>query len=144
MAATKLTECPCNWVHGEYSGAWFCGTCQNGEGSDCGKDYPFYKDHRRQREREHYKFGHDVFKPMVLIDPSGKHPPQELQTQVGGDHYTKLAIQPITYILANNLDFCEGAVVKYVSRWRDKGGVEDLKKARDILDKYIQHQESKK
>jgi hypothetical protein len=41
--------------------------------------------------------------------------------QVQGDHYANKAIQPIEYIMSNNLGFCEGNVVKYVSRWKDKG-----------------------
>lgn len=61
----------------------------------------------------------------------------ELDKQVGGNHYEKMAIQPIEYILANKLGFVEGSVVKYVSRWEDKGGVEDLKKARQLLDMKI-------
>ena len=66
--------------------------------------------------------------------------PDALKTQVGGTHYKTLQIQPIEYILANNLPFIEGAVVKYVSRWRDKGGVEDLRKAKHFLDILIQHE----
>jgi len=56
-----------------------------------------------------------------------------LNEQVGGDHYKKLAIQPAQYIHANNLGFFEGNVVKYVTRWRDKGGIEDLRKAQHYL-----------
>lgn len=63
--------------------------------------------------------------------------------QVGGDHYKGRAIQPIDYILANELDFCEGNVVKYVTRWRFKNGIEDLKKARQYLDFMIEEEESK-
>lgn len=63
--------------------------------------------------------------------------------QIGGDHYKGRAIQPIDYILANELDFCEGNVVKYVTRWRFKNGVEDLKKARQYLDFMIEEEESK-
>jgi hypothetical protein len=48
--------------------------------------------------------------------------------QVGGDHYLKCKIQPIKYIMANNLGYCEGNIVKYITRWRDKGGIEDLDK----------------
>lgn len=59
--------------------------------------------------------------------------------QVGGDHYKLMAIQPIEYILANKLGFVEGAVVKYVSRWQDKGGVEDLSKAIHFLEMLIAH-----
>lgn len=57
-------------------------------------------------------------------------PPLQSQfaSQVGGEHYAKQKIQPLQYILANELDFCQGNVVKYVTRFRDKNGAEDLKK----------------
>jgi hypothetical protein len=61
-----------------------------------------------------------------------------LDTQVSGDHYKKMAIQPIEYIHKNSIGFIEGAVIKYVSRWKDKNGVEDLKKARHMLDILIE------
>jgi len=59
-------------------------------------------------------------------------------TQVAGDHYKGKAVQPWDYIVGNNLGYLEGNVVKYVSRWKDKGGVDDLKKARHYLDKLIE------
>jgi len=52
-----------------------------------------------------------------------------LDTQVGGDHYKSMAIQPAEYIVRNNIGFLEGMVIKYVSRWEKKGGIEDLEKA---------------
>jgi hypothetical protein len=58
--------------------------------------------------------------------------------QVGGSHYKGKSIQPWDYIAANNLGYFEGNIVKYVSRWKDKGGVDDLKKARHYLDKLIE------
>ena len=61
-----------------------------------------------------------------------------LQQQVGGDHYRAKGIQPIEYIHANNLGFCEGNVVKYVTRWKDKGGEDDLRKAIHYLALLIQ------
>lgn len=61
-----------------------------------------------------------------------------IDKQVGGMHYKTQAIQPIEYIMQNGLDFCEGNVVKYVSRWRYKNGVEDLKKARHYIDFLIE------
>jgi hypothetical protein len=64
-----------------------------------------------------------------------------LNTQVGGTHYTRMTIQPLEYVLANGIGFVEGCVIKYVSRWQHKGGVEDLKKARDFLNKLIAHHE---
>jgi hypothetical protein len=57
-----------------------------------------------------------------------------LTKQVAGDHYKKLAIQPVQYIHANGLGFIEGSVIKYITRWRDKGGVKDLEKARHFID----------
>lgn len=58
--------------------------------------------------------------------------------QVGGNHYKGKAIQPWDYIASNNLGYLEGNIVKYVSRWKDKGGVEDLKKAMHYLTKLIE------
>jgi len=60
-----------------------------------------------------------------------------LDRQVDGNHYTNMAIQPAEYILANELGFAEGNVVKYVSRWRNKGGVTDLEKAKHYLEMLI-------
>jgi len=45
--------------------------------------------------------------------------------QVAGDHYKRQPIQPWDYIAANGLGFFEGNVVKYVTRWRDKAGVDE-------------------
>lgn len=61
-----------------------------------------------------------------------------LNTQIGGDHYKGKAIQPIEYISANNLNFAEGAIVKYISRWRDKNGYEDLLKIKHYVDLLIE------
>ena len=58
--------------------------------------------------------------------------------QVGGSHYKDKAIQPWDYIASNGLGYLEGNVVKYVSRWREKGGLEDLKKAQHYLTKLIE------
>jgi len=62
--------------------------------------------------------------------------------QIGGIHYLR-AIQPWDFIAANGIGFFEGNVIKYVTRWRDKAGVDDLKKARHYLDKLIELEENK-
>ncbi|MBL4795804.1 MAG: DUF3310 domain-containing protein [Oleispira sp.] len=62
----------------------------------------------------------------------------ELDTQIGGTHYTDMKIQPLEYSMANNLNACEHSVLKYISRHKQKGGREDLLKARDMLDKLIE------
>lgn len=60
--------------------------------------------------------------------------PMEQNKQVGGNHYDRMKIQPITFIVDNDIPFIEGNIIKYVCRWKDKGGVEDLKKAKHYLD----------
>lgn len=57
-----------------------------------------------------------------------------LEEQVGGKHYKDMKIQPVEYIHANGIPFIEGCVIKYVSRWRQKGGLDDVRKARHFLD----------
>lgn len=61
-----------------------------------------------------------------------------LNIQVAGGHYKDLAIQPVEYIHANGIGYFEGNVIKYVSRWRAKGGVADLEKARHYIDLLIE------
>lgn len=51
-----------------------------------------------------------------------------LKKQVEGDHYKKYTIQPIEFITKNNIPFIEGNIIKYICRWQDKGGVQDLDK----------------
>ncbi len=63
--------------------------------------------------------------------------------QIDGDHYKKLPIQPMDYSMANGLDACQHSVVKYVTRFRDKGGVRDLEKAKHILDMLIEYENDK-
>lgn len=61
-----------------------------------------------------------------------------LHVQVGGEHYKKFKIQPVEYITANKIPFCEGCAIKYISRWRDKGGIADLEKAKHFIDLIIE------
>lgn len=66
-----------------------------------------------------------------------------LDIQEDGSHYKDLPIQPIEYIHANNIPFPEGTVIKYVTRWRNKGGLKDLRKARHVIDLLIELEERK-
>ena len=54
--------------------------------------------------------------------------------QIGGDHYNRMKIQPVEYIVSNRLDYCEANVVKYVSRHKVKGGRADIEKAIHYLE----------
>ena len=58
--------------------------------------------------------------------------------QVGGRHYKSFAIQPWDFFIANNVPYLEACIIKYTLRWKNKGGVEDLEKARHYLDKLIE------
>jgi len=60
------------------------------------------------------------------------------EMQIAGDHYKNKAVQPWDYIIANDLGYLEGNVVKYVSRWKNKNGIEDLKKAQHYLAKLLE------
>ena len=61
--------------------------------------------------------------------------------QVGGDHYKDLAIQPMEYSMANKLDPLQHTVIKYVTRFRNKAGIDDLKKAIHSIEMLIEHEE---
>jgi hypothetical protein len=52
-----------------------------------------------------------------------------LDKQVGGNHYKNFAIQPVEFFYKNNMPYLEAAAIKYLCRWRTKGGIEDLDKA---------------
>ena len=65
-----------------------------------------------------------------------------LKQQVGGDHYSKLAIQPVEYITKNKLSYLQGTIIKYVTRYKDKGGVEDLSKAMHSIKILIELEEN--
>ena len=67
-----------------------------------------------------------------------------LMKQVGGSHYKDKAIQPIEYIYANKMGFCEGNVVKYITRWKEKNGVADLEKAKHYIELLIELENNKK
>ena len=58
-------------------------------------------------------------------------------TQVGGTHY-RSPIQHWDFVVANDLDYFQGQITKYVTRWRKKNGIGDLYKARHFLQKYIE------
>jgi hypothetical protein len=56
------------------------------------------------------------------------------KVQEGGNHYRKYAIQPTEFIHKNGVGFIEGNVIKYIMRYKDKNGLEDLKKAKHYIE----------
>ena len=60
------------------------------------------------------------------------------RNKISPQHYSKYKIEPITFILANDLDFCQGNIIKYVLRYKDKNGLEDLHKAKQNIEFLIE------
>lgn len=63
-----------------------------------------------------------------------------LDTQVAGSHYKDAPMQPVEFLHGNRIGFIEGSIIKYIFRFRDKNGKEDLLKARHYLDILIEQE----
>lgn len=83
--------------------------------------------------------------PKQVFEHKGEWVAKEssLLMQVGGDHYKDMAIQPMVYSMANKLDACQHTIIKYVSRFRDKGGIADLEKAKHVIEMLIEFESAK-
>ena len=67
----------------------------------------------------------------------------QFDRQVGGDHYRKMPIQPLEFIAKNELSYFQGCVIKYILRYKDKNGVEDLRKAIHFIEMMIEMEEER-
>ncbi len=65
---------------------------------------------------------------------------KSLENQIGGTHYQGLSIQPIEFIMANQIPYPEACAIKYLCRWRKKNGIQDLQKAKHYIDFLIDHE----
>ena len=63
---------------------------------------------------------------------------QAKRIQIGGNHYAKMKIQPIDFITENKLSFIQGNIIKYICRYKDKNGLQDLKKAQHYLNMLLE------
>jgi len=61
-----------------------------------------------------------------------------IDKQIGGDHYKFMPIQPMEYSMKNNLNACQHTAIKYVTRYKVKGGKQDLLKAIHCLEMLIE------
>ena len=68
---------------------------------------------------------------------------KSFKKQVGGSHYKKYKIQPVEFIIKNNIGFVEGNIIKYLLRFKEKGGVQDLLKAKHYIELLIDTIKSK-
>jgi hypothetical protein len=78
-----------------------------------------------------------------VTEPSKPVAASSLHRQEGGSHYKDMAIQPVEYIVQNNLGFIEGSIIKYISRHRAKNGIADLRKAKHFIEMLIEFEEDK-
>lgn len=65
---------------------------------------------------------------MINLNNNKKMQNKDFNTQVGGNHYSSMAIEPIEFIVANKLDFIQGNCIKYACRHKNKGKDQDIKK----------------
>jgi hypothetical protein len=68
---------------------------------------------------------------------------KSFKKQVGGNHYKKYKIQPVEFIIKNNIGFVEGNIIKYILRFKEKGGVQDLEKAKHYIELLIDSSKGK-
>ena len=73
-----------------------------------------------------------------------KKPTNANSKQVGGQHYKTKSIQPWDYIADNGIGYFDGCAIKYISRYKEKGGVNDLRKAIHYIEKLIEIEEKKR
>ena len=78
---------------------------------------------------------------LEKADTVDTHAVTALDIQIDGNHYKELPIQPVEYIHANKIGYFEGNVIKYVSRWKTKNGVADLRKAAHYIQLLIELEE---
>lgn len=72
-----------------------------------------------------------------------KNETSPMEVQIGGDHYKRMKIQPMEFSMRNGLDACQHTAIKYIARFRLKGGIEDLVKAKHVIDMLIAFEEDK-
>jgi hypothetical protein len=68
---------------------------------------------------------------------------KSFKKQIGGNHYLKYKISPVEFIIKNNIGFVEGNILKYILRFKEKGGVQDLLKAKHYIELLIDSSKGK-
>lgn len=91
---------------------------------------------------DHEAYGAIIHRGKVeAVAASAEKVQAALTTQIGGNHYTKMKIQPFEFSHANGIGPVEHTAIKYLVRWKDKGGIEDLHKARHAIQWLIEYEE---
>jgi hypothetical protein len=86
-----------------------------------------------------YSLDHSLYESYVN-DAIGTSqiPNKALDKQIGGSHYKRFKIQPYQFIYENGIPYTEGCIIKYICRWREKNGIEDLEKIKHYVDLLIE------
>ena len=104
-----------------------------GSQSSMNKDY----------DAELYEFRKDNAEVIEDIRQSYDYLEKASDKQIGGNHYKKFMIQPAEFCYYNNIPYLEATAIKYLCRWKDKGGIQDLEKAKHFIDLLIEFQNGK-
>jgi hypothetical protein len=139
MAGTKAPRCP-YWCEGP--GLSRVVRCELIAGHSCDHEADIGSDLHFRWTRNVAEWRDPEVTPNPPLEPADLES-KPSDRQVGGEHYRQHSIQPWDIWSEYGMNAFEGAVLKYLLRWRDKGGVEDLKKARHTLDKLIEIEEAK-
>tara|TARA_R100000306_G_C4366967_1_gene138135 strand:+ start:849 stop:1148 length:300 start_codon:yes stop_codon:yes gene_type:complete len=86
-------------------------------------------------KRKHGRRKERVAKKFIPVNPVTQS--RTTKGSVEPNHYKKFEIEPFEFIHKNNLGFAEGNVIKYICRWREKNGVQDLEKAKQYIEMLI-------
>lgn len=104
--------------------------------NDCARSLhhtgPHYSLRSAQSDDEYY---------VELSVPYSEAPAKPGRESVAPDYYMASDTDVLAFVLTHRLSFVEGNVVKYVVRWRKKGGLDDLRKAKEYLERLIAHEQ---
>lgn len=90
-----------------------------------------------------YKYGNKCIYPEVCYD-GNKYTSNEVKADnIKPNYYHKGNVDTIAFCIENDLDFLQGNVIKYVVRYKDKNGLEDLNKAMEYLKRLIESEMNK-
>ena len=111
----------------------------------------YYIDDKPVSESEYFKKLHNYsagekVKSLADVTPDEwdalRRAPEQraLDRQVAGNNYKKFKIQPAEFCYVNDIPYLEATAIKYLCRWKDKGGIQDLEKAKHFIDLLIEFQ----
>jgi hypothetical protein len=101
----------------------------------------FYESKKQEKRMSEMLEQLEGYDPQPKVDEYRKHVAdlnKPSSKQVGGTHYKKFKIQPAEFCYKNEIPYLEATAIKYLCRWKDKGGIQDLEKAKHFIDLLIE------